>query len=173
MRTHWTTLLMLLSGALTLTAFECGLDATGTRVLPTDPEHAWLVEAEILADDWRADPALPSIDTPRCERAIAAIVLHTATEREWIQELRWCPMMPDGCSTLAGCSGTSCVTGSTVYHHGEWVVYLSPGEDASGHAATVRHETAHVLAYCTTGALDYGHSAPGVWGADGVVWRQR
>lgn len=168
--TRWRTLI--LTVALALMAFECGLHAAGTPVQPTDPEHAWLVEAEILADDWSADPALPSIDTPRCERALSQVVLHTATEREWIHEIGLCPMTPDGCSTLAGCSGDGCATGHVQYHHGEWVITLSPGEDATGHAHTVRHETAHVLNWCTTGALDYGHSHDDVWGPQGVVWRQ-
>ena len=98
------------------------------------------------------------------------IVLRTATEREWVDDLRLCPMTPAGCSRAGGCSGT-CVTGTVIQHSGRWLVYVSPGESTDGHVVTVRHEVAHVFSWCTTGALDYAHSTPGVWGAAGVVWR--
>ena len=173
MRSHWTTLLMLATAATLLTLWACGMDVPGTP-LAVSPETQPLHDAvTALADDWRADATLPSIDTPRCVGALAGLDLRTATEREWVDELRLCPMTPDGCSTLAGCPGDRCATGVVYYQRGQWRVYLSPGEDASGHAVTVRHETAHVLAWCTTGALDYGETLAGVWGARGVVWRQR
>ncbi len=124
-----------------------------------------------IAWQWAADPALPTIDTPRCDVALSEIDLRTATEREWIDELRLCPMMPDGCSRAPGCTG-GCATGVVYRIAGAWRVYLSPGESADGHGITVRHEAAHVLSWCTGRGLDYSHSRADVWGPQGVVWRR-
>ena len=167
MRGHWTTLVMLATAAVVLASWAaCDMDAPGTLAT----ERAWLDAVGEIAADWRADATLASIDTPRCVAALNGIDVRTATEREWVDDLRLCPMTPAGCSRAGGCSGT-CVTGTVIQHGGRWLVYVSPGESTDGHVVTVRHEVAHVLSWCTTGALDYGHSTPGVWGADGVVWR--
>jgi hypothetical protein len=40
----------------------------GSPIEPASPGWAWLAEVDDLAADWRADPALPSIDTP-CPRS--------------------------------------------------------------------------------------------------------
>lgn len=168
MRAHWTTLVMLGTAAVVLASWAaCDADVPGSPAT----DRAWLDAVGELAADWRADATLASLDTPRCADALDGLDVRTATEREWIDELRLCPMTPAGCSTLAGCRAY-CAAGVAYHIGGRWRVYLSPGESADGHVATVRHEVAHVLSWCTTGALDYGHSAPGVWGADGVVWRQ-
>ena len=159
--------LMLTVAALALMAFECQLHAPGAPIAYDSPYYD---DVTALADDWRVSD-LPSIETQRCADALADIEIRTATEREWIDELRLCPMMPDGCSTAPGCAGDVCATGTVMHHHGQWLVYLSPGEDASGHRITTQHEVAHVLSWCTTGALDYGHTDADVWGGAGVVWR--
>ena len=167
MRGHWTTLVMLATAAVVLASWAaCDTDAPGVPVT----ERAWLDAVGEIAADWRADATLASLDTPRCADALDGLEVRTATEREWVDELRLCPMTPAGCSTLAGCRAY-CAAGVAYHIGGRWRVYLSPGESTDGHVVTVRHEVAHVLSWCTTGALDYGHSAPGVWGAEGVVWR--
>ena len=167
MRGHWTTLVMLATAAVVLASWAaCDMDAPGTLAT----ERAWLDAVGEIAADWRADATLASIDTPRCVAALNGIDVRTATEREWVDDLRLCPMTPAGCSTLAGCRAY-CAAGVAYHIGGRWRVYLSPGESADGHVVTVRHEVAHVLSWCTTGALDYAHSTPGVWGAAGVVWR--
>lgn len=48
---------------------------------------------------------------------------------------------------------------------------LDGGMWALGGAIAGKAIDALVLSWCTTGALDYAHSTPGVWGAAGVVWR--
>ena len=171
MMTRWH-IAIILSAALTLMAFECQMSVPGTslaRTPETEPLHA---AVDDLARAWAANPALPSIDTPRCDVALSEIELRTATEREWIDELRLCPMMPGGCSTLCGRDVTSCATGVVYRIAGGWRVYLSPGESADGHVVTVRHEVAHVLSWCTGRGLDYGHAHADVWGPEGVVWRR-
>ena len=158
------TIAFMFAAGIVLMVCECGLNAPGSPVAYDSPRYA---DVASLADDWRADPALPSIGTPRCESALGDIEIRTATEREWIDDLRLCPVMPDGCSTAQGV----CATGTVMHHHGQWLIYLSPGESADGHRITVRHEAAHVLSWCSTGALDSGHGTAAVWGSAGVVWR--
>lgn len=160
---------MLATTSITLSAFECSMHVPGESV----NDASLRSEVDTITDDWRADTSLLSIDTPRCRTALASLDIRTATEREWLDELRLCPMTPDGCSVLDGCTGDRCATGVTYYTQDAWRVYLSPGEDTAGHGQTVRHETAHVLAWCTSGAVDYGHAEAAIWGANGVVWRQR
>lgn len=81
------------------------------------------------------------------------------------------PMTTTGCSTMGACPGDRCVTGSMVITGCDIVtIFLSPGEDASGHRITVRHEMAHALSGCTTGSLDSGHADRRVW--DGIVWQK-
>lgn len=162
---------IILSAAITLCAFECQMSVTGESLSRTPETQPWLDAVHDAADAWRADPALPTIDTPRCATALASIDLRMATEREWIDELPYCPMTAAGCSTLAGCPGDRCVTGTLYQQSGAWRVILSPGEDASGHAVTVRHEVAHVLSWCTMGSTDPGHLVDAVWRTvPGVVW---
>jgi len=171
MRSHWTTALMLATAATLLLLWACGMDVPGTPLAVTADTQPWHDAVGAAADAWRADPTLPSIDTSRCADALAHIDLRMATEREWLDDLPYCPMTEHGCSTLAGCSGSSCVTGTVYRQSGAWRVLLSPGEDASGHAVTVRHEVAHVLSWCTSGDLDYAHAVDAVWRTvPGVVW---
>lgn len=144
----------------------------GTPIDPASPGWVWLAEVADLAVDWRADPALPSIDTPRCERALADLEVRTATEVEWIGDLRLCPRMPDGCSTRCGRGVTTCATGTVTWASGSPVIYLSPGESADGHGVTVRHEVAHVLSGCVGRGVDAWHTHADVWGPQGVVWRR-
>ena len=162
---------ILLSTALTICAFECQMSVPGTSLARTPETEALHAAVDALAWQWAADPALPSIGTPRCDVALSEIDLRTATEREWIDELRLCPMMPAGCSRAPGCTG-GCATGVVYRIAGAWRVYLSPGGSADGHGVTVRHEAAHVLSWCTGRGLDYGHTHADVWGPQGVVWRR-
>lgn len=162
---------ILISAALTLCAFECQMSVPGTPLARTPEAEALHAAVDTLAWQWAADPALPTIDTPRCDVALSEVDLRTATEREWIDELRLCPMMPGGCSTRCGSGPRGCATGVVYRMDGAWRVYLSPGESADGHVATVRHEVAHVLSWCTARGLDYSHSHADVWGPQGVVWR--
>lgn len=137
----------------------------GTLIEPGSPGWVWLAEVDNLAADWRADHALPSIDTPRCAEQLASIEVRTASEDE-------CPRMPHGCSTRCGRGVTGCATGTVTWASGSPAIYLSPGESADGHAVTVRHEVAHVLSWCVGRGIDYGHAHADVWGARGVVWRR-
>lgn len=157
---------------LTLALVACVPLTTGTPIAPSSPEWVWLAKVDDLAADWRADPALPSIDTPRCREQLARLDVRTATEREWIDELRLCPMMPGGCSIQCGRGVVGCATGTVNWAEGHPVVFLSPGESADGHGITVRHEVAHVLSWCVGRGIDYGHSHADVWGPQGVVWRR-
>lgn len=136
-------------------------------------EHPWTAATHQLADDWEAHPTLPTLETPLCRRYVEQVrVVHT-TEQEFAHHTGFCPMTSTGCSTMGGCPGTRCVTGSVVITGGDVpTILLSPGENADGHVATVRHEMAHVLSACTTGAFDSGHRDARVWGTScGVVWR--
>lgn len=144
----------------------------GYPIAPDSPGWAWLAEVDDMAADWRADPALPSIDTPRCAEQLARLEVRTATEDEWIEQLRLCPRMSGGCSTRCGRGVSTCATGTVTWATGAPRVYLSPGESADGHAVTVRHEVAHVLSWCVGRGIDYGHSHADVWGPQGVVWRR-
>lgn len=163
---------ILLSAALTLCAFECQMSVPGATLERTPETEALHAAVDELAWTWEQDPALPSIDTPRCAVALAEVDLRTATEAEWVDELRICPMMPDGCSSRCGPGPPGCATGVVYRMAGGWRVYVSPGESADGHGVTVRHEVAHVLSWCTGRGLDYGHTHRDVWGAQGVVWRR-
>lgn len=158
-----------LPALLALTLVACS-PWQGTRIEPDSPGWAWLAEVDDLAADWRADSALPSIDTPRCDNQLATVEVRTATGAEWVEQLGLCPMMPDGC--MKGCGTGTCATGTVNWAIGHPVIYLSPGESADGHGITVRHETAHVLSWCVGRGIDYGHSHADVWGPQGVVWRR-
>jgi hypothetical protein len=147
------------------------LDAcdVGVPGVPTQREELHAA-ADALAMDWAQDATLPPIDTPRCQDALEGVDIREATEREWIDELRLCPMMPDGCSAACGRGVTGCVAGVVYWMGGRPRVFLSPGETADGHVIAVRHEVAHVLSWCTDRGLDYAHAHADVWGADGIVW---
>ena len=161
-----------------LAAWALGLSGCASGLpgdyLPHTPEtESWHTAARDLVADWRADRALPSLEANRCRDAIAHLEIRTATEDEWIDQLRLCPRMPDGCSTQCGRDVTGCATGTVLWDDWHPRVYLSPGESADGHGITVRHEVAHVLSACTSGGdLDAGHRRPEVWGSSGVVWRR-
>lgn len=136
-------------------------------------EDPWTVAAHQLAEDWELHPTLPTLETPLCRRYVGQVrVVHT-TEQEFADHTGFCPMTRSGCSTMGGCPGTRCVTGSVIITGGDVpTIFLSPEENADGHVATVRHEMAHVLSACTTGAFDSGHRDARVWGGScGVVWR--
>ena len=169
---RWTDALMLGTWLACLLAWtSCDYAVPGESIART-PETEHLHDAvDALAYAWEQTPGLPSIDTPRCTVALAEIDLRTATAREWVDDLRLCPRMPDGCTVTRGGCGPSCATGVVYHMQGGWRVYLSPGESADGHAVTVRHEVAHVLSWCTGRGLDHGHTHRDVWGAEGVVWR--
>ena len=133
----------------------------------------WHTAALQLAEDWEAHPELPTLETGLCQRYVTQVrVVHT-TEAEFAHHTGYCPRLEGGCSTMGGCPGTSCVTGSVIITGGDVpTIFLSPGENADGHRITVRHEMAHVLTACTTGAFDSGHTDKRVWGAAGIVWQQ-
>lgn len=155
--------------ALALTA--CAPPWQGSPIEPDSPGWTWLAEVDDIARDWRADSALPSIDTPRCAQQLAGLEVRTATEQEWIDQLRLCPRMEHGCSTRCG-DVRVCATGTVMWSSGPPRIYLSPGESADGHGITVRHEVAHVLSWCVGRGIDYGHTHRDVWGPQGVVWRR-
>jgi hypothetical protein len=127
---------------LLLALVACAPPWQGSPIEPGSTEWTWLAEVDDLAADWRADPTLPSIDTPRCAEQLADLEVRTATEAEWIDQLRMCPRMPDGC--MKGCGSGTCATGTVNWTTGPPRIYLSPGESADGH----------------------------VWGPQGVVWRR-
>lgn len=165
---RWSVLVFLL--ATFLMAFECQQEVTGTSIENTIETRHLFWAVEDLVEDWKADPTLENIDTPRCHIAIEDVDLRTATEQEWIRELSVCPYTDSGCSNLAGCSEW-CVTGITFFLRDRWRIVLSPGENADGHVITVRHEMCHVLLACSTGDSDVFHIRRDVFGAGGVIWR--
>lgn len=138
-----------------------------------DTASPWHAAALDLAADWEAHETLPTLDTPLCRDYVQQVrVVHT-TEQEFGDHTGYCPMTANGCSTMAACPGDHCVTGSTITTGGNIVtIFLSPGEDASGHVITVRHEMAHALFACTTGATDPKHLDDRVWSAAGIVWQR-
>lgn len=142
---------------------------TAPPLTALDAKNPWYTEALDIAADWEAHPELPTLDTPLCRRYVERVrVVHT-TEQEFGDQTGFCPMTEYGCSTRWACPGDRCVTGSVIVTGGDIVtIFLSPGEDASGHDITVRHEMAHALSACTTGNYDYGHVDRRVW--DGLVW---
>lgn len=151
---------------------SCDYAIPGEPIARTADTEAWHAAVDDIAHAWESAPGLPSIDTPRCALALAEVDLRTATDREWVDDLRVCPRMPDGCTVTRGGCGSACVTGVVYRMRGGWRVYLSPGASADGHAATVRHEVAHVLSWCTGRGLDSAHTQRDVWGPQGVVWRR-
>lgn len=144
---------------------------TAPPLTALDTSSPWHAEALDLAADWEAHPELPTLETPLCRRYVDRVrVVHT-TEQQFGDQTGFCPMTTTGCSTMGACPGDRCVTGSMVITGCDIVtIFLSPGEDASGHRITVRHEMAHALSGCTTGSLDSGHADRRVW--DGIVWQK-
>jgi hypothetical protein len=168
--TRWHTLI-LLAMAITLGAFECNEHLPGEPIARTPETEAWHAAIDDVAEDWASEPSLPSLDRRRCDEALAEVELRMASEDEWIGHLRICPRMPDGCSTRCG-RVVECNTGTVAELRNRWRVILSPGEDASGHELTVRHEVAHILSACTGRGIDALHTSDLIWrGPGSVVWR--
>lgn len=170
---RWTDALMLGTALACLIAWtsSAGCEAPKLGAI-VDPPTPWHDAIDALVADWRASD-LPSIDTPRCAHALATLEIRIPDEMEWIDQLRLCPLMPDGCHPAPGCAGVWCATGTVGRRGGVWAAYLSPGENADGHAITARHEAAHVLSWCVGRGLDHTHSHDDVWAsgmAPGVVW---
>lgn len=171
---RWTDAVMLGTALACLLAWtSCDTAIPGEPIARTEATEAWHAAVDDVAHAWESTPGLPSIDTPRCTVALAEVDLREATPREWVDDLRLCPRMPDGCTVTRGGCGATCATGVTYRMRGGWRVYLSPGESADGHVITVRHEVAHVLSWCSRGYEDAGHTHRDVWGAAGPVWRDR
>lgn len=133
-------------------------------------------EPERMALAWAQDPALPSIWQPDCARIVRDVEIREATEEEWIDRARLCPLLEDGSySTMGGCLGTSAATATTqnvdngIRHPKTPVIYLAPGTSADGDVAAVWHELGHLFCSCTS--LPTDHSDQRVWGGDGIVWR--
>lgn len=139
-----------------------------TALPETDPWHAAALE---FAHDWEEHPTLPTLETDLCQRYVRQVRVAHTTEQEFAHQTGFCPMTPAGCSTMGQCPGDRCVTGSLVITGRDVVtILLSPGEDSAGHRITVRHEMAHALSACTTGAFDSGHRDARVWS---LVWASR
>lgn len=153
---------------LTLLLLGC---VTPPPLTALDTSSPWHQAALDLAVDWEAHPTLPTLATPLCRGYIRQVrVVHT-TEEEFGHHTGYCPLTEHGCSTMAACPGTRCVTGAVVITGRDVpTIFLSPGENADGHRITARHEMAHVLSACTSGAFDSGHRDQRVWGAAGIVW---
>lgn len=166
----WVALLAWLALALGLAAlFSACVSPPPLTAL--DRGHSWHDEALDLAADWEAHPELPTLATPLCQRYVTQVRVVLTTEAEFGHHTGFCPMTPTGCSTMGACPGDRCVTGSLVISGRDIVtILLSPGEDSGGHRITVRHEMAHALFACTTGAFDSGHLDRRVW--DGLVWQK-
>lgn len=166
---RWSVLLFLL--ATFLLAFKCQQEIPGTSIENTEETQHLFWAVEDLVENWRSDPTLENIDSPRCDRAIADLDLRTASVEEWISELRVYPYTEEGCSSRGGPCVSTCATGVVYFMDDRFRIFLSPGENSDTHVYTTRHEVAHVLSWCTTGSLDYSHSNSSVWGSNGVVRR--
>ena len=148
---------------ITLFLTACTTTLPGVAVLPTDPLQ---LEVTDFMRDWR-EAHLPDTNARCTDRELSNTVIHHATEHEWIDWLRLCPRMENGCSTQCGEGVIGCATGTVIYEDGAFHIFLSPGENSDGHRYTVRHEMAHAMSWCSSGNLDRGHHGT-VW-SSGII----
>lgn len=130
-----------------LFGFECQMVAPGVDVQEDSP--LW-EEVPSLLSDWD-ELGFEPIES-HCLSQIQSLKIRTMSVEEWFS-FGLCPCMPEGIY-LRECSHlTTCATGTYFVDHNDIPhIYVSDGEDSSGHRITVRHELAHIINRCNGGS---------------------
>ena len=133
-----------------------------------------------MLEDWLAVRGTRRV--VRLEDALARLEVRLLQPLAWIDATRLCPHTggtepnANGCNftdaRYPACHVTACASASYAYFRNTPVIYLTEVSTADGHAAGVRHEMLHIIAYeLGDGANAAGHADRTLWGPGGLVWR--